>query len=367
MNTEIINDIQNRIRTLEQELEAAKKQLTALKIDSKTSVKAEKPISPGMACKVAYNAAGLVYAGSPLDVSDIPDIPIDKVTGLRDLISSLPGRAELSRISSAFDSFTKKSIPAVSGCKVNVDDHGLVIDASPLLVEDIPELPVEKISGLAENLELIKASIPTVTEDRFSTIAGNGCKVFWDSKGRVTGGSELTMQDIPTQLTGRLQKIESRILNMASIDDINNIRDTVFSRLDAMQTDIKPGIYTKLTVSSTGQITGVSNLTKEDLPQLTVEDITGLDSVLLGKASTDDISIILDRITQLENTQPVSIQSSANVEIPEIRQELMELRSKIDQQVSLPVEQILAELNNLRNEVITLSGRISVIERELQA
>ncbi len=63
---------------------------------------------------------------------------------------------------------------------------------------------------------------------------------------------------------------------------------------------ISAGTGTKITYDAKGLVTGSSNLTAADIPELTTDKITGLDTELDSKASQTDLTALTGRVTTAE-------------------------------------------------------------------
>lgn len=373
MNTELINDIQDRLSKTADEITNLQKELIAIKVDTCSAVKAERKINPGIGCKVSYNGSGLVINSLPLEVSDIPELPISKITGLQSLISELPRRAELSNIYSQLDSIYTTSVPVKSGTKVNVDDHGFVTDVAELLPEDIPDIPISKVLGLQSILDQMQAASMVIPQtESFSTIPGNGCRITWDNKGRVIKSDQLRVADIPSQILDRLTTVETRLRDTATTSEIESMKSIINHKIDTAP-GITSGIFTKVVVNSDGIVTRGTQLTKADIPTLAIADIPNLKQELDKKANKEDIDTIKDTISKLRyeiknNSTSIPVLGIVNSEeLHDVRHSLTELRSQIEcQSNALPdIHQLILELNKLQDEVMTQAGRIAALEKQL--
>ena len=367
MNIELINQLQDKLSQLSTDITDIKKELIALKVDRASMVKAEKKIGPGTGCKITYNASGLVTNSMKLESSDIPVLPMSKISGLSDTVAKLVTRAELSNIYDQLDSVYTTSDPVKSGTKVNIDSRGLVTDVANLIPDDIPELPMSKIEGLQKELDRLSTITPSIlSSDEFKTKPGTGCRITWDTKGRVTASSELRIEDLPRQIVDRINTLESRAHSLATITDINRIDSILNDKLDRVEAE--SGIFTKVVVNSDGLVIKGSQLTKADIPQLTIEDIPKLSQYLADKVSKDDIDDMKDKISQLEyrikNNLANTIPVLGNTDIESIKAELSNIQSRIDKLTIPDISQIMIEIANIKDELSTLTGRISVLEKE---
>jgi len=211
MNVEIINNIQKKIDSLESSFENMNKKLNALLIDNQSLVKRNNLIKPSIATKISYDGNGLILKGEDLEESDIPTLSIDKIKGLRRKLNKKINKSEINNLLVNEDRELKKTDIIGTGCKVNYDRNGLIINTSNLLQEDIPELSIDKIIGLSKELDYIKSLINNATEENKSNdkIIDNNIIQFNDNK-------KLTENDIPISIINRLNKLEANFIKFAS-------------------------------------------------------------------------------------------------------------------------------------------------------
>lgn len=365
MNIALVNEMQDNIAKNSNDINDIKSQLTALKLDVCNTVKRDTTMLPGSGCKVVYNKNGLITDTLPLDSADIPALPISKIKGLEDILSNTPNRAELSTISSQLTAVRTAGAPVKCGTKVKIDSKGLVTDVVPLLPDDIPELPISKIQGLQTALSNTRSAYVPESEV-FTVKPGTGCRVTWDNKGRVINTDRLHVEDIPSAVLDRINALEHSALNVATVADVNRIDSILVQKIDRVSGKINPGTYTKVVINQDGLVVHGTQLTKADLPQVTLQDIPGLSQALSDtEKSISDINRRLD-----------SIESNRNIVTSANNQEVLnKIQSQIDNIITTQVwnnqpvlpdlTQILAELNNIKDEVTTLSGRIIVLENEI--
>lgn len=174
----VLTDIQNRLQSVEENITSVSKAVTGIKIDNQKKVDRNIDLTPGIGTKVAYDKNGLIIKSDKLEESDIPMLSIDHITGLRTMIEERITHGEVSNmissIQSADSSADDKS--TYTGCKVNYDSNGRVLSSSELLKEDLPELSISDISGLRDELENIKSSMVSTTADE-SNIVTKPCMI----------------------------------------------------------------------------------------------------------------------------------------------------------------------------------------------
>ena len=207
MNPEILQSIQRRLLDVESKIQATDKKLTALKIDKQMFIPKSERIKPGIAIKVAYNEYGQITGSSSLETVDIPQLAIEKIDGLSEHLKSSVKTSEIEKLKKEIKSYFTRSEADITGCKVNVNKNGIVTSVSDLTVEDIPELPINKISGLTNILESLKQSsnsVEMITVDEKIITAGTGCKISFDEYGRVTNSENLSITDLPLELINKI-------------------------------------------------------------------------------------------------------------------------------------------------------------------
>lgn len=379
MNLENLGDVGIVIEELISKVDDIQKVVNGLKLNEQRYVVANNPIPPGIGCKFAYDKNGLVLHVDKLQKSDIPELPIDHISGLRKLLDEKISNTDIERLKIQMNNNqTKKGEVVNSGIKINYDDNGLIVSSSDeLLVEDIPILPLTKIDGLSELLDLLKSSnTKTIqTSDNIKVQPGSYCKVTYDDNGRVLSGSNLTMNDIPMELITRLNVLESNIPNLASITTVNSLIKENNKKLDA-NNKITPGVYTKISVDTKGLVTNGTVLEKKDLPELEVKDIINLDLELRSKANQSDFIEIsntvsnivsnLSKIGDISKLQSFIDKKADSKEVKEISSHVASMQSLMDTLLNkIPNELIMDQLNQIQLELSNLSGRISVIETKL--
>ena len=348
-----MSDEMERIESLEKTVEEMKKTIAAFKIDRQLMIEREKKLKPGMATKVAYNSDGLITGSQPLEPSDIPTIPISKVKGLEEHLSNSVSTDQIKSIKQRLDGIYANVNTVKTGTKVNVDEHGLVTDVADMTPDDLPNIPIIKVDGLLEALSTIKTEIPIIKEEP-RIQAGSGCKVEYDNMGHVTKASPLTEEDIPHTILTRIKELNSLISSLASAKDVNILREELLKKQDQIQTH--SGTYSKVRVNSNGQVVGGSELTREDLPELTIADIKGLKEELTRLALHDDLIALKNEVAQLNSNitnvlNPTrTVEKKFNQDVEEIKAELNAIKSdtSIDDEladIKSQLASILAQLN----------------------
>lgn len=294
MNLDLLQQLQQRVMKLEEGYIVLSRSISALDIDRQLFVKARDRIEPGIGSKLAYNSYGMIIGNSKLDQTDIPELPMSKIVGLETEFGTKANQSDISKLRKEVTEYFENTDTVDTGCKVNIDQHGRVVSVSPLLVEDIPIIPMDKVEGLSEVINQLQ-SIPvpdTQVEDHIVN-PGTGCKVTYDSTGRVVSSTNLSVEDIPTEVLNRLALIEARLVDTVPIKPFNEIKSSINSKVDGNQ-PIQSGIYTKVVVDSKGLITNGDTLTTNDLPAIPIQSVSNLQELLTQ--ILEDISSIKDSL-----------------------------------------------------------------------
>lgn len=377
MNPESMIALQKRIEEVEQIAQDAIKKIKGIDIDNQRKLIANVKIPPGIACKIAYDANGLVLNGDKLTASDIPTLPIDSIDGLRKILDSKVSESDAKKLQMNDQQVKKSDKIAGSGIKVNFDENGLIVSASDLLIDDIPAIPIEHVINLREELDIIKSAIAPVKEvAEVPKIApGTFTKITYDETGRVLSGSKLTTNDIPIELIEKVNHLEEQIPLFAPRNSVDAMSKVLRDKLDANDS-ITPGTYTKLTVDSKGLVTKGDRLTIKDLPTIGINDISDLSQTLRNKADqadlmelNDTVSSIVNSLNKIGDISAIQVKLERKAEDQDLRdmssrieslQKLMDILS-----TKIPNELIMEQLQQIQNEVSTISGRISVLEKKM--
>lgn len=377
MNPESIIALQNRIEEVEQVAQEAIKKIKGIEIDNQRKINANVKIPPGIACKVAYDANGLILSGDKLNASDIPTLTIDAIDGLRKALDSKLSESDAKKIQTNDQQVKKSDKVAGTGIKVNFDENGWIVSVSDLIVDDVPALPIEHIISLREELNIIKSTIsPVVEVTEVPKIApGTFPKITYDETGRVLSGSKLTTSDIPIEVIEKINHLEEQIPLFAPRTNVDSISKILRDKLDA-NNSITPGTYTKMTVDSKGLITKGYKLTIKDLPAIGIDDVNDLSQILRNKADQSDLMGLNDTVSSIVNSLSkigdiTAIQNklerkAEDQDVRDIASRIESLQKLMDTlSTKIPNELIMEQLQQIQNEVSTISGRLSVLEKKM--
>lgn len=350
--------------------------VSAIKIDIQNVIQRNSPIPPGIGCKFAYDKNGLILKATSLESSDIPKLPISKIDGLEQALSHIVVDSDLERLKVDIqNSRLKKGNPIDTGVKVSIDSNGLVVSVSELNITDIPILPMSHIRGLSNELELIKASIEdnakAISEEKIVN-AGTYPKITFDNTGRVISGTQLSITDIPNEIITKLNELEAKMPMFASNSLVTNLSKKLNDKLDSNR-DITPGEYTKVIVDKNGLVIRGNNLSKLDLPELTIKDITDLDIQLRNRATIDQFTELNNTVSQLVSyidkiNDVVKLKNEVNKKAKE--EDMLLISSKVDSLQSLvdklnqPNELIVTMLDSVNKQLSDINARISILENK---
>ena len=380
---ELLYQMKDSIDELNKAVSSLTEIVHGLKINEQMYLKSNPSIPSGISTKVAYDKNGLIVGGSSLEISDIPEIPIEKVTNLRNELNHSISEDDLTRLKMELNSkLIKKGEVVNTGTKVNYDINGLVINSSDLLPADIPVLPITKIDGLSDLLDHITSqnenNLKTADNDDSDVKITPGVfpKITFNEKGKVVNGENLTMNDIPVELISKINDLESKLTLFASSSLVDSLRKNINSKLDANNNDTTPGVYTKVKVDRKGLVLSGDRLTLKDLPELNIKDIIGLDEALRNIPSIDQFMNLNDTVSSIMNiTDKISdvskLQKSIENKVDNKDYRILEnkvdnIQNLVDNLVdSIPNDSILTQLDYFNKEISNLSGRISTLENKI--
>jgi hypothetical protein len=373
-----IQQLENYIEDLKADISDLKKTISGLQIDLQNTVTKNKKILPGVGTKIGYDANGLVTSSMELDTSDLPSIPISKVNGLNDTLNGYITSDYLDKKLRNLTINITKSNPVATGIKVNYDENGLIVSSSDeLLVEDIPQITIDKITGLNDRLSTIESLLnETVEEDTKSTVqinAGEYTKVTVDSNGNILKGAKLSINDIPSEIITKMNEIELAIGSCASQETVNGLATKLNNKIDANES-VESGTYTKVIVDKNGLVTSGSSLEYSDLPSDLTNEILDLKSKINMMVSNDNLTNVIDQVNNRLSTIDTlfskydeQISSKANsVDLDAYKMDVIHLQNLVDELNGKIVnDTIMDQLNLITKSLSNLDGRISVIESRL--
>lgn len=336
-----LNELNGKVNQLEKDVRELIASLSGLRIDIQMAVQRKERIRPGTGCKIYYDSNGLIMKSEDLEAGDIPLLPIEKIDGLLERLQKKSSESKEKHEE-------LKKIKAGSGIKINYDEYGRVTSSSEsLLPTDIPELTMNKITGLEDAIKTIREELNGILNQRkekYRIAPGTAVKVSYGEDGRIISGSELTMDDIPRSLISKINLIESRIPSLASQEVVNTALSRLNKKLDA-NVPIYGGTFTKVHVDENGLVTQGDRITVEDIGTITINNIADLPSILKNKANQSDMIQVLNTVNQLASSD----QSS----------EIVRLKNMAESKANdYTVKSIQAQVGNLTASIDNLLNRI---------
>lgn len=376
MNSEQYVELDRRIKELNEKFDGITTLFNKTRVGLNQQKKREDSIPPGVACKVGYDSSGRITRTFDLDASDIPMIPMEHIIDLSEQMEAIENRIKNMQTGVTQKSDAKSTV-AGTACKVNYDQNGHVLGGAGLNVDDIPELPLTKITGLSEVLATMKVPsvYPEEAEKKPIITPNTACKVTYDQYGRVVRSDALTMNDLPRELIAQINSIDGRVAECATTQSVNVLSEMVHKKISA-NTPIRPGKYTKVIVDSNGLVTMGDTLTEQDLPELNISTIKGLTSALRDKADrktllelSNTVNSIATSISKINEVAHLKDQFDGKVdkkEFSELTTLVTRLKDQVSQLVSaIPADTIAQEFDQITSDITSITGRLSVIENVL--
>lgn len=274
----------------------------------------KKRIVPGTGVKINYDEDGTINSASDtLLISDIPQLPVTHVTGLKEKIVELELNINSSKV---FES-------AVVG----------------------------------------------------STNPGTYTKITCDKDGRIVRGEKLSVNDIPVEIVNRINLVESRASELASQQTVNSLSTDLKGKVTGNKS-IQSGIYTKVHVDNKGLVTAGDKISVDDLPVIRTKDILNLDTTLRKKADQSDLVELHNLVASMTNVdQSVNIErlktqmggKADAAEVKGITHRLNSVDVKLDKIINGEfTEQLSREINDLKVIVSNLSGMVTNLEQRIR-
>ena len=349
----------------------------AYQIDKQKFLVANQPLLPSTKPKVSYSQDGLVIGGFDLDVKDLPNVPIDKIIGLRNIIDEL-SQNNVKELQTKLAEFikNKKTIEPGTGTKITYDENGRVVSSSSLLIGDLPNIPINKINGLDDRIRLLESSMKEIETPSNSIIApGTYIKVTCNSDGRVVSGSKhLSISDIPVSLTNQINTIESMIPTLASQESLSGVSTILKSKISSMP-PIKSGKYTKVTVRDNGLVSHGEKLSIEDLPTMSIDDIVELSGILKKKADSTELMDVNRNLRELINNISIEIellqqQMKTRMSIQDgstMKKHMEEIQKTNSSIISkLPSDTMMLDFVSMQKTIESFNTRLMILEKHLK-
>lgn len=244
----------------------------------------------GSGIKVAWNSNGQIISSSGLIPSDIPNIPISNVTGLEERLSLLE-----SYDTDNEDIIEEEVVTPGSYTKVDVDNNGKVVNGTSLTEDDLPYSLKRRLNTIESAIPSLasRKSVDALTESNNNKVdsldkpvsSGTYTKLTVNQDGLVTGGAQLTKDDLPTFGIHDIDKLESTLRGKVDINQFTPLSDTISSLVHTME--------------NVGEVVGMKNELQRkaddtDLKDLsnTVKRMSSILDNLLDKNVDEDLYLI---------------------------------------------------------------------------
>lgn len=291
-----MNATEADVRDLKSRMKLVEGEITKLTLNMSNHISWERLVRPQTAVKVNVNKYGLVVGSESLKPSDLPIIPMEQVDGLLKVLSE---KENISKENEAQNNIGSGG----TACKITYNKYGEVLSGVELEPSDIPSLPSSNIIGLDDRIDGIKKSIDELKMVQGTTsdvTPGTFTKITYNSSGRVTGGTDITMDDLPSALHTKLNELRSSLL------------DYVPTKQFTMKiADVERNLSTEIKLRSENQndkineVSSICNELKGKVQQLTntLENvvskndfIAGLNEIHKATATVDAIKINVDTL-----------------------------------------------------------------------
>lgn len=237
MNPEFIKNLQNKISELDDKISDINKVINSIKIDEQMFLKSNKNITPSTSCKVSYDSKGLIISSNKLEPSDIPNLQIDKIDGLRNILDN---KVDFNMIDRLTNDMNKRNIDmnenSIVGCgtKVNYNENGNIVSTSDLTINDLPKLSIKDIDGLnvvlhdkATQSDIIQLNdtISSITNTMFRIGEITGIKNELNIK--ANNKDLLTLSTKVDSMQNLMNILSEKIPNELIIDQLKQIQDDI--------------------------------------------------------------------------------------------------------------------------------------------
>lgn len=319
-----MSDVNERLDNIESALADIQKFIAAFNIDKQLFIRRDNEATSGRGTKVTVNKDGIVVGVDDLNPADVPTLPMSKINGLSEALSDTISRKQLEIINSRIDKVLSPGKVVKTGTKVNVDENGLVQGVTDLIEEDIPQLSMSKINGLSEALSVLSNNVAKKEVPQVEMIQ----ETF----------KPLRESDLPESVLERISNLQSNMANTVTLEQLEQLAKVLNQKTDSISSE--PGVYTKVQVNEYGQFVTGDKLEKSDLPKLSIPDIEGLEQYTKNAVDIAEFNDVKASISSIESRMTTV-------------SELLTLRGKIDQLLSDPT------INNLQTQVNELDGKVS--------
>lgn len=182
-----------------------------------------------------------------------------------------------------------------------------------LTVQEIPDLPISKIKKLTEKLELLEKPKEEPKKEKIKILE----------------------EDIPQIFRNRIQNLEETVHTKADKDSVNKVKSTI--ETIKISTDEISNEISKIKKNEKAEI----KITEEMIPNLALDKINGLDKVLNKKADSIDI-VSINQLLDLTNKK-----TAQTVKLIKTQME-----SKVSQEQFAYIKNTMERVENLLEKVL---------------
>lgn len=292
------------------------------------------------------------------------------------------------------------AIEAGTFSKVSFDEKGLVTGGNDLTVDDIPNLPTDKITGfdtaligkadkgdiqviheaLDQKAEKIAVDAIVMQLDKKLTAnapieAKTATKVSYDEHGLITGSEDFTVDDIVGGISiTDINDLDASLDTKALEADLKALEAVVSGKLNT-PTAITPGSGIKVTYDEHGLITGVSDLLASDIPDgIPSSKIVNLDKNLdskINKLDTPLTNLSGSKVTVNSDGIVTKVEELLTTDLPPIAiNNVTGLNSTLDtirEDVNGKLTKPTTKLTTLTGNKVTVdeNGLVTKVETEI--
>lgn len=312
-----IASIKKIIEEMNARFEIIEQRITKVELAQNDFIKKTKEIKKGIATKVAFDSSGLITNSLSLEAKDIPEISIDKIKNLTDSLETLD---RLITENKNTISLLQKSVQILETAKP--------VEQKTTL-NDIPELPISKISGLKEKLELIEK--PRMHSDL------------------PKEKQKILESDIPAIIKNRITNLEETMLTKGTIDSVDKLRKEI-NLLKESINQVEEQIKNK----------EKSTIKTSEIPELPISKINNLKIELSKKADHSEVSSfhsLIDLANRSTATQFKHLREELNFKIDYatfsiIENRILHLEELIGNLLNqYPIDKIMDEINILKEKL----------------
>ena len=305
-----INILEKELKEFKKVIQGLEAKIIAYDIDRQNYVKRENVLKPSSGCKVFYDKNGLVLRAESLSVDDIPTIPMEKVSSLKESLNDA--------MTKHLSIKERDKITPGEGFKITYNEYGDVVSSvDKLHPGDIPSLPISKIESLHDQLELISHTLKELQEENDHNSPHTSISTI---------PNVLNMKKNISSLDDRLVELQDQIENLPkSNDHVKN--DEKYEILKKELLSIKDSIGDKAELKHVVAL-------KNDFESILIK-AKSVEKILVGldhrvNEVNRHIAVLSNKFSNMENTIH-NLVSVYNVEsqIESLKEEIKNIQEKL--------------------------------------